>query len=161
MLNTWLISYQMNIKKDMEQYSLEEFTTKAKKALQVLLYVLEVKTGIKSKATNIHPHTHNVGATLYFELEMDFETEDPDVGSFGHTLNKFDDKITNFFNKVVLTPKVDFITVSLPPEESDDMVGLFMGINFNWDNHDSGNNTIVKYAFEYNLYYDEYDQYYD
>lgn len=151
----------MNIKKDMEPYSLEEFTTKAKKALQILLYVLEVKTGIKAKATNINPHTTNIGASLYFELEMGFETEDPDVGSFGYTLNKFDEKIINFFNKVVLTPKVDFITVSLPPEESDDMVGLFMGINFNWDNHDSGNNTIVKYAFEYNLYYDEYSQYYD
>lgn len=145
----------------MEPYSIEEFSKKVKKSIQILLYIFEAKTGIRAKAINISPHVYNQGAVVYFELEMSFQTEDPDVMSLKNNLYNFNDIINNFFNKVVLTPKADFITVSLPPEDTDDMIGLFLGINYQWDGHENLKNTLVKYGFEYNLFYDEYDQYYD
>ena len=145
----------------MEPYSIEEFTQKIKKSIQVLLFLFEAKTRIKSKASNIQPHVHDKGADVYFELEVPFETEDPDVGSFTYSLNKVDDVTVGFFNKVVLTPKADFIYVKhKQPEDHDDMVGLCMGVNYEWSGHEGQNNSKMILAFEYYLYYDEYDQYY-
>jgi len=145
----------------MEPYNIEEFSKIVKRSLQILLYLFEVKTGIRAKATNINPTTFESGASVYFEIELTFETTDPDVGSLKYNLYKIDDIIINFFNKVVLTPKADFIIVNKQTEDSDDMVGLFMGINYEWNGHENDKNTVCKYGFEYNLYYDEYNQYYD
>ena len=50
----------------MEPYSDKEFSEKSKKALQILLYILEVKTGIRVKASNIQPSVWKEGAVLYF-----------------------------------------------------------------------------------------------
>ena len=145
----------------MEPYSIEDFTQKIKKSIQVLLFLFEAKTAIKSKASNIHPHVHGKGADVYFEIEIPFETYDPDVGSFTHTLNKVDDVVVEFFNKIVLTPKADFIYAKhKQPEDHDDMVGLFLGVNYDWSGHEGQKNSKVKAGFEYYLYYDEYDQYY-
>jgi len=149
------------MKRDMEPYSIEEFTQKIKKSIQVLLYLFEVDAGIRTKATNIQPHLHDNGADVYFELEIPFETGDPDVGSFTHTLNKVDDVVVGFFNKIVLTPKADFVYKKhKQPEDHDDMVGMFIGVNYDWLSGGK-NNSKATFAFEYSLYYDEYDQYYD
>lgn len=145
----------------MEPYSDKEFSEKSKRALQILLYILEVKTGIRVKATNIRPSVWDKGAVLYFEIEVNYETSDPDVGAFRHQLNDIDNKLYDFFSKAILTPKADFKLINLRPKDSDDMVGLFMGVNFEWDGHENSNNTTAKFGYEYNLYYDEYDQYYD
>lgn len=142
----------------MEPYSLEEFTIKVKREIQVLLYILEAKTGIRTKASNIRPSVWKEGAVIYFEIEINYETSDPDIGSFTHELNRFDDILIDFFGKVVLTPKADFKILNDRPKDSDDMIGLFMGINFEWGD---SYNTTAKFAFEYNLYYSEYGQYYD
>jgi len=142
----------------MEPYSLEEFTIKVKREIQVLLYILEAKTGIRTKASNIRPSVWKEGAVIYFEIEINYETSDPDIGSFTHELIKFDNTLIDFFGKVVLTPKADFKTLNARPKDSDDMIGLFMGVNFEWGD---GYNTTAKFAFEYNLYYSEYGQYYD
>jgi len=145
----------------MEPYSIEEFTQKIKKSIQVLLFLYEAKTGIKSKASNIHPHVHDKGADVYFELEVPFETLDPDIGSFTFTLNKVDDVTIEFFNKIVLTPKADFIYAKNKQlEDHDDMVGLFMSVDYDWSGHEGQKNSKVRFGFEYYLYYDEYDQYY-
>jgi hypothetical protein len=145
----------------MEPYSIEEFSKKIKRSIQILLYLFEAKTGMRASASNISPNTFNTGASVYFEIEVTFETTDPDTGSLSYNLNKVDNVMFNFFSKVVLTPKADFITVSLPPEESDDMVGLFQGLNYDWSGHEGQNNTKAKFGFEYNLFYDEYELYYD
>ena len=145
----------------MEPYNIEEFSKTIRRSLQVLLYLFEVKTGVRAKAININPNTFGGGASVYFEIELTYETTDPDAGSLKYSLYKFDDIINDFFTKVVLTPKADFIIVSREPEDSDDMIGLFMGLNYEWNGHENDKNTSVKYGFEYHLYYDEYDQYYD
>lgn len=147
-----------NTNKDMEPYSKDEFSEKSKRALQILLYILEVKTGFRVKATNIQPSVWKKGAVLYFEIEVNYETPDPDVGAFRHKLNDIDNKLYDFFSKAILTPKADFKLLNLRPKDSDDMIGLFMGVNFEWGD---GYNTTAKFAFEYNLYYSEYGQYYD
>jgi len=146
----------------MEPYSIEEFTQKIKKSIQVLLFLFEAKTGIRSKAKYIQPNVWDKGATIYFEIEVSFETLDPDVMSFNSSLNKIDDIIIDFFNKIVLTPKADFIYDQNKKQiDYDDMVGLFTGINYEWQGHLNEKNTIARFGFEYNLYYEEYDQYYN
>lgn len=145
----------------MEKYNEKEFSEKIRRSIQILLYLLEVKTGIRVKASNIQPSTFDFGAAVYFEIVLTYETTDPDVGALKYSLDKIDDTIINFFNKIVLTPKADFIIVNKLPEDSEDMIGLFMGLNYDWNGHENDKNTTVKYAFEYNLYYNEYDQYYD
>jgi len=145
----------------MEPYSIDEFTQKIKKSLRVLLYLLEAKTGIKVKANNIQPHTHDKGAYVYFEIDISFEVQDPDLTSYTNALNNIEKTITDFFNKIVLTPKADFkYTKNKQPDDHDDMIGLFLNANYEWFGVEGQKNCKIKYAFEYNLYYDEYDQYY-
>ena len=145
----------------MEPYNLQEFTEKINKSLRVLTFLWEVKgnKSIRPTIVNVNPHLWDKGALVYFELEFKLMCEDPDVGSFNHTLNDFDDEVNRFFRNVVLQPNAEFKYVSKRDPDHDDMIGLFTGVKYNWDGHESSYNMVVQYGFEYNLYYDEYDQY--
>lgn len=145
----------------MEPYNVEEFTQKIKKSLQVLLYLFEAKTKIKSSATDIQPYVSEIGAEVYFQIDIPFYVSDPDIHTFNVELNKINNIVFNFFNKIVLTPKADFIYVkSKQSDDYDDMIGLFLSTNYDWLGQEGEYNAKVKFAFEYYLYYDEYDQYY-
>lgn len=146
----------------MEPYSLEEFTKKINKSIKILMYLWEVQGDrtLKPKVLNIQPNVWDKGATVYFEVEFSFETKDPDIGSFKYFLDKLDNKVYSFFSKIILQPNAEFkYFSSKQPMDHDDMVGLFMGAKFEWLGHENENNSSAVFGFEYNLFYDEYEQY--
>ena len=134
----------------MEKYNDKEFSDKIKKSIQILMYLWEVKGDrtMRPKASNINHFLWDAGASVAFNLEFRFNVEDPDVGSFHHTLDKVDDKIQDFFGRIRLLP------------DADDLTGLFIGVDFKWESHEDTNNTVVRYSFDYSLFYDEYEKYF-
>lgn len=145
----------------MEPYNIEEFTEKIKKSIKILLYLWEVKgdRSYKPSVTNFIPGISKDGARIYFELSFSFNINDPDTDSFIGKLKKIEQLVNNFFGNIVLLPNVEFKYYSSKIKDSDDMIGLFMGTNYDW-NSDEKMNCSVTYGFEYNLYYSEYSQYF-
>ena len=82
----------MNTKKDMEFKSEEDFRGVAKRAVQILLYVVESKSPLlrKLRAKNFISNIYgaNQNGTVYFEVEVPFTVTDPDHGPLCQELDK-------------------------------------------------------------------------
>ena len=133
----------------------KELEAKLKRSLQVLLYLFEVKTKIKTVAKNINFNYWNIytNGAIYFELELIGTSDDPDPTTVTNEIKKVSDMIYDFFNKKTLDDD-SLSFVNGDPSESDDMVGLLMSINFNWAGGE-GDNMLFTFAFEYNFYNQE------
>lgn len=141
----------MNTKKDMEFKSEEEFNRVAKKAVQILLYVVESKSPIlrKLRATNFISKIYgaNQNGVVYFEIEVPFTVDDPDHGPFCNELDKILSGIQNTFGNYHLNSNVEFV---LKTEEGDDMIGFLNSCSFDWTDHEDEYNGKANYGFEYN-----------
>ena len=123
----------MNTKKDMEFKSEEEFRGVAKKAVQILLYVVESKSPLlrKLRAKNFISNIYgaNQNGTVYFEVEVPFTVTDPDHGPLCQELDKVLSAIINAFGDYHLNENMEFVTKT---EEGDDMVGFLNSCSFDW-----------------------------
>jgi hypothetical protein len=150
------------MKKDMEPYNIEEFTEKIKKSIKILLYLWQIKGDrtYRPSLSNIIPSVGESGATIYFELIFPVVVADPDIDSFIGELKKIDKLVNDFFGNIVLLPNAEFKYYPSKIKDSDDMIGLVMSANYDWKNDFDDKNGTVTYGFEYNLYYNEYSQYF-
>jgi hypothetical protein len=143
----------MNTKKDMEFKSEEEFRRVAKKAVQILLYVVESKSPLlrKLKATNLIAKIYgaNQNGTVYFEVEVPFSVTDPDHGPFCEELDDVLSAVLSTFGNYHLNENMEFVTKT---EQGDDMVGFLNSCSFNWTNHEDEFNARANYGFEYNWF---------
>ena len=117
----------MNTKKDMEFKSEEEFRGVARRAVQILLYVVESKSPLlrKLKATNLITKIYgaNQNGTVYFEVEIPFMVDDPDHGPLCKELDKILSAVINTFGDYHLNENMEFVTKT-SDDEGDDMVGF-------------------------------------
>ena len=132
---------------------------KLRRSLQVLLYLFEVKTGIKvDSAKNINftywsadrnDSTLSNGS-IYYELDLVGSVDDPDPSSLSYEIKRISDLVYNFFSSQVL----DYDTLSFvngDPSDSDDLIGLLFKVDFNWSGGE-GNNLKIRFSFENNFY---------
>jgi hypothetical protein len=129
----------------------KELEAKLKRSLQVLLYLFEVKTKIKTVAKNINFNYWNIdtNGAIYFELDIKGESSDPDPYSLAEEIKRVSDRISDFFGKYMLDDeKLTFVDID---DDTDDMIGLLMNVNFNWNGGEQ-DNTNFTFAFEYNFY---------
>ena len=145
----------MNTKKDMEFKSEEDFRGVAKRAVQILLYVVESKSPLlrKLRAKNFISNIYgaNQNGTVYFEVEVPFTVTDPDHGPLCQELDKVLSAIINAFGDYHLNENMEFVTKTAA-DEGDDMVGFLNSCSFDWTNHNDEYNAKAKYGFEYNWF---------
>ena len=145
----------MNTKKDMEFKSEEEFRGVARRAVQILLYVVESKSPLlrKLKATNLITKIYgaNQNGTVYFEVEIPFMVDDPDHGPLCKELDKILSAVINTFGDYHLNENMEFVTKT-SADEGDDMVGFLSSCSFDLTNHNDEYNAKAKYGFEYNWF---------
>ena len=141
----------MNTKKDMEFKSEEDFRGVAKRAVQILLYVVESKSPLlrKLRAKNFISNIYgaNQNGTVYFEVEVPFTVTDPDHGPLCQELDKVLSAVINAFGDYHLNENMEFVTKT---EEGDDMVGFLNSCSFDWTDHEDEYNGKANYGFEYN-----------
>ena len=137
------------------RYSPEEALRRAKKSVQILLYIAESKNPIFRgvKAKNVRVNTAGVYNSLNFETIIPFSVEDPDHGSLCMKLDEILRAILDIFTKYELSSTIDF---NLKTDDmGDDMVGLFIVCDYKWENHEDIQNSQAVYAYEYNFYTEE------
>lgn len=133
---------------------------KLKRSVQVLLYLFEVKTGIKvASAKNINftywkadknDDTSLTHGSIYYELDLISSVDDPDPGSLCREINKMSSLVYDFFNRHVLDDDtLSFISGN--SIESDDMIGLLLNQSFEWGGGE-GDNLKMTFSFENNFY---------
>jgi SOS response regulatory protein OraA/RecX len=114
----------------MEFKSEEEFRRVAKKAVQILLYVVESKSPLlrKLKAKNFISKIYgaNQNGTVYFEVEVPFSVNDPDHGPLCQELDKVLSAVIRHFGDYHLNENMEFV---IKTEEGDDMVGFLNSCN--------------------------------
>jgi len=129
--------------------------SKIKRSVQVLLYLFELKTNTKIDSARNFIFTYwnskdeeGTGGTVYFTITLKGTCEDPDPNILCRETDRVFDMVYDFFK----TQKLDDETISfIKGEEPDDMVGLFLRSDFNWDSG-MDDNVEYEYAFEYNFY---------
>ena len=131
----------------------EEFRRVAKKAVQILLYVVESKSPLlrKLKAKNFISKIYgaNQNGTVYFEVEVPFSVNDPDHGPLCQELDKVLSAVIRHFGDYHLNENMEFV---IKTEEGDDMVGFLNSCSFDWTNHEDVFNAKANYGFEYNWF---------
>jgi len=132
---------------------------KLRRSLQVLLYLFEVKTGIKvDSAKNINFNYWSAdrndssltNGSMYYELDLVGTVDDPDPSSLSYEIKRISDLVYNFFSSQVL----DYDTLSFvngDPTDSDDLIALLFKVDFNWSGGE-GNNLKIRFSFENNFY---------
>jgi len=133
-----------------------QIEAKVKRSIQVLLYLFEMKTKIKGgtsvRSLNFSYWKGAEGKTngsVYFELDIKGESADPDPYSLTEEIKRVSDRISDFFGKYMLDDeKLTFVDID---DDTDDMIGLLMTVNFNWNGGEQ-DNTNFTFAFEYNFY---------
>ena len=136
-----------------------QIEAKVKRSIQVLLYLFEMKTKIKGgtsvRSLNFSYWKGPEGKTngsVYFELDIKGESSDPDPYSLTEEIKRVSDRISDFFGKYMLDDeKLTFVDID---DDTDDMIGLLMTVNFNWNGGEQ-DNTNFTFAFEYNFYNQE------
>ena len=134
--------------------------SKLKRSVQVLLYLFEVKTGIKvTSAKNINftywksdrnDETSSTHGSIYYELDLVGSVSDPDPGSLCYEINKMSDLVYKFFSSQVLDDDtLNFVNGD--PNDSDDMIGLLLNQRFDWGGGE-GDNLKMTFSFENNFY---------
>ena len=98
----------------MEFKSEEDFRGVAKRAVQILLYVVESKSPLlrKLRAKNFISNIYgaNQNGTVYFEVEVPFTVTDPDHGPLCQELDKVLSAIINAFGDYHLNENMEFVT---------------------------------------------------
>ena len=137
----------------MEFKSEEDFIRVSKKAVQILLYVVESKSSLlrKLKATNFISKIYGApqNGTVYFEVEIPFSVTDPDHGPFCKELDKVLSEVLSTFGNYYLNENMEFVTKT---KQGDDMVGFLNSCSFNWTNHEDEFKARANYGFEYNWF---------
>ena len=132
---------------------------KLRRSLQVLLYLFEVKTGIKvDSAKNINFNYWSAdrndstltNGSIYYELDLVGSVDDPDPSSLSYEIKRISDLVYKFFSSQVLDDDtLNFVNGD--PNDSDDMIGLLLNQRFDWSGGE-GDNLKMTFSFENNFY---------